>query len=95
MAIGEIGFDNQTISEEKEYFRLQIELAKKLSIPIIVHTPHKEKLKDLTEAWISEEHNVNPNMVVNDHNTEETVDYVRGLTGFLDGFTIYPRNKNG
>ena len=92
VAIGEIGFDNQTISEEK-YFRLQIELAKKLSIPIIVHTPHKEKLKGTLRSMdILEEHNVNPNMVVIDHNTEETVDYVI-KRGFWAGFTIYPETK--
>ena len=92
VAIGEIGFDNQTISEEK-YFRLQIELAKKLNVPIIVHTPHKEKLKGtLRSIDILEEHNVNPNMVVIDHNTEETVDCVI-KRGFWAGFTIYPETK--
>ena len=39
VAIGEIGYDDQT-SNEDQFFRLQIELAKKLDIPII--TPHQK-----------------------------------------------------
>ncbi len=38
VAIGEIGYDEQTELEDK-YFRLQLELAKELDLPIMIHTP--------------------------------------------------------
>ena len=42
VAIGEIGYDDQTPAEDK-CFRQQIELAKELELPIMVHTPHRDK----------------------------------------------------
>ena len=37
VAIGEIGYDEQTDLEDK-YFRLQLELAKELELPVMIHT---------------------------------------------------------
>lgn len=92
VAIGEIGYDDQT-SNEDQFFRLQIELAKKLDLPIIVHTPHREKLKGTLRSMdVLEEHEVNPNKVVIDHNTEETVEATL-RRGYWAGFTIYPETK--
>lgn len=39
VAVGEIGFDEQTKLEEK-YLRLQLELAKQFDLPVMIHTPH-------------------------------------------------------
>src|SRR5690606_3728267 len=38
VGVGEIGFDDQTPTEEK-YFRQQLELAKELNLPVQIHTP--------------------------------------------------------
>jgi hypothetical protein len=38
VALGEIGFDDQSAAEEK-YYRAQLELAKQLDMVVMVHTP--------------------------------------------------------
>jgi len=42
VAIGEIGYDEQTELEDR-YFRQQLELAKELDLPVMIHTPHRDK----------------------------------------------------
>src|SRR5262249_24559387 len=42
VAVGETGYDDQTEAEEK-YFRKQVELAAQFDLPILVHTPHRDK----------------------------------------------------
>src|SRR5690349_3603941 len=42
VAVGEIGFDDQTDVEE-QYFARQIELAREYDLPVLVHTPHRDK----------------------------------------------------
>ncbi len=94
VAIGEIGFDDQTPAEEK-YFRLQLELAKELALPVQIHTPHRDKKKGtLFTMSICEEHGLDPSWVVIDHNNEETVQAVLDR-GFWAAFTIYPKTKMG
>src|SRR5882672_8923478 len=44
VAVGEVGFDDQTPAEEK-FFRRQVELALEYDLPILVHTPHRDKVK--------------------------------------------------
>ena len=94
VAIGEIGYDDQTAAEDK-YFRLQIELAKELDLPIMIHTPHRDKKSGTTRSMdVLLEHGVDPSLVVIDHNNEETVKEVLDR-GFWAAFTIYPRTKMG
>jgi predicted metal-dependent TIM-barrel fold hydrolase len=94
VAIGEIGYDDQTAAEDK-YFRLQIELAKELELPIMIHTPHRDKKKGTIRSMdVLEEHGVSPSLVVIDHNNEETVKEVLDR-GYWAAFTIYPRTKMG
>jgi len=94
LGIGEIGFDDQTALEEK-YYRLQLELAKEANLPVQVHTPHRDKTKGTTLSMdIAEEHGLNPNMVIIDHNSEETVEEVLDR-GYWAAFTIYPYTKMG
>lgn len=94
VAIGEIGYDDQTAAEDK-YFREQVELAKKLELPIMIHTPHRDKKNGTLRSMdVLEEHAVDPGMVVIDHNNEETVKAVLDR-GFWAAFTIYPRTKMG
>jgi predicted metal-dependent TIM-barrel fold hydrolase len=94
VAIGEIGYDEQTELEDK-YFRLQLELAKELELPIMIHTPHRDKKRGTTRSMdVIEEHGVPPSMVVIDHNNEETVQEVLDR-GYWAAFSIYPSTKMG
>ncbi|SEN56833.1 hypothetical protein SAMN05216436_11846 [bacterium A37T11] len=94
VGIGEIGFDDQTAAEEK-YYRLQLELAKEASLPVQIHTPHRDKKKGTHRSIdIALEHGLDPYTVIVDHNNEETVKEVLDK-GFWAAFTIYPFTKMG
>lgn len=94
VAIGEIGFDDQTKEEERAY-RAQLELAKRLELPVMVHTPHRDKSAGTRRSMaIALEHGLRPDQVVIDHNTEETVQDVVDQ-GFWAAFTLYPQTKMG
>jgi predicted metal-dependent TIM-barrel fold hydrolase len=94
VALGEIGYDDQTPAEEK-YFRLQLELAKDLELPIMIHTPHRDKKRGTQRSMdVIEEHQISPSRVVIDHNNEETVQEVLDR-GYWAAFTIYPQTKMG
>jgi predicted metal-dependent TIM-barrel fold hydrolase len=92
VAVGEIGYDDVTPQEEK-YFKAQIELAKDAALPILIHTPHRDKKRG-TERTLAvvKESGIAPELVLIDHNNEET------LAGVLDsgcwaGHSIYPATK--
>lgn len=94
VAIGEIGYDDQTEAEDK-FYRLQLELAKEVDLPVLIHTPHRDKRKGTIRSMdVSEEHGLDPKMVIVDHNNEETVKEVLDR-GYYAGFTIYPHTKMG
>ncbi len=94
VAIGEIGYDDQTEAEDR-FYRLQLELAKDVNLPVLIHTPHRDKKKGTTRSMdVSEEHGLDPKMVIVDHNNEETVKEVLDR-GYWAGFTIYPHTKMG
>jgi predicted metal-dependent TIM-barrel fold hydrolase len=92
VAIGEIGFDEQTALEEK-YFRLQLDLARELDLPVMIHTPHRDKKRGASRSMdIIIEHKLAPSRVVIDHVNEETVTEVVSR-GFWAAFSIYPHSK--
>ncbi len=94
VGVGEIGFDDQTAAEDK-YYRLQLELAKEASMPVQIHTPHRDKKKGTSRSMdIALEHKLDPYTVIVDHNNEETVKEVLDR-GFWAAFTIYPFTKMG
>jgi predicted metal-dependent TIM-barrel fold hydrolase len=94
VAIGEIGYDEQTALEDR-YFRAQLELSKELGLPVMVHTPHRDKKKGTSRSMdVVIEHGIDPKMVVIDHNNEETIDEVLDR-GFWAAFSIYPSTKMG
>jgi predicted metal-dependent TIM-barrel fold hydrolase len=94
VGIGEIGYDDQTATEDK-YYRLQLELAKQLDLPVQIHTPHRDKKKGTARSMdVCLEHQIDPIKVIVDHNNEETVEEVLNR-GFWAAFTIYPRTKMG
>jgi len=94
VAIGEIGYDDMT-SQEDKYFRLQLELAKKLNMLVLIHTPHRDKKAGTSRSMdVCIEHGLDPSQVIVDHNNEETVEEVLER-GFWAAFTIYPHTKMG
>lgn len=94
VAIGEIGYDEQTELEDR-YFRAQLELAKELELPVMIHTPHRDKKRGTSRSMdVCNEHDVDPSMVIVDHNNEETVREVLDR-GFWAAFSIYPSTKMG
>jgi len=94
VALGELGYDEQTPQEDK-CLRLQIDLAKELDLPIMIHTPHRDKHRGTLRTMdVLTEHKFDPARCVMDHNTEETVREVLDR-GFFAGFSIYPHTKMG
>jgi predicted metal-dependent TIM-barrel fold hydrolase len=94
VAVGEIGYDDQTPVEDK-YYRAQLALAKEFDMLVQVHTPHRDKKSGtITSMLVAMEMGVAPHKVVIDHNNEETVKEVLDR-GFWAAFTIYPNTKMG
>lgn len=94
VAIGEIGYDDMTKLEEK-YFIEQVQLAKKMDMLVLVHTPHRNKKEGTIRSMdICEAHGMDPSKVIIDHNNEETVKAVLDR-GYWTAFTIYPGTKMG
>jgi hypothetical protein len=95
VAIGEIGYADDQSALEDKYYRLQLELAKELHLPVMVHTPHRDKRQGtLRSMAVALEHGLDPSFVVIDHNNEETVRDVLDR-GFWAAFSIYPHTKMG
>lgn len=94
VAIGEIGYDDMTDLEEK-YFHQQLELAKKMDMLVLIHTPHRNKKQGTIRSMdLCEEHELDPSKVIIDHNNEETIEPVLER-GYWTAFTIYPGTKMG
>jgi predicted metal-dependent TIM-barrel fold hydrolase len=94
VALGELGYDEQTALEDK-FLRAQIELAKELELPIMIHTPHRDKKRGALRTMdVLAEHEFEPGRCVIDHNNEETVRAVLDR-GYFAGFSIYPNTKMG
>ncbi len=92
VAVGEIGFDDMT-SAEDEAFRRQIELAVEFELPVLIHTPHRDKKRG-TEHTIAivKEMGIAPELVLVDHNNEETIRTTLD-SGCWAGHSIYPNTK--
>ncbi|HEY8368454.1 MAG TPA: TatD family hydrolase [Thermodesulfobacteriota bacterium] len=92
VAVGEIGFDDQTAAEER-WFRRQLELALEFELPVLVHTPHRDKRRGTERSLaIVREMGVPSERVLIDHNTEETLPLVLDA-GCWAGHSIYPHTK--
>jgi len=92
VAVGEIGFDDQT-DEEEACLHRQMELAAEFNLPVLIHTPHRDKkrgtirtIEVVRRAGFPEER------VLIDHNNEETLPIVLE-TKCWAGHTIYPNTK--
>jgi uncharacterized protein len=94
VALGELGYDEQTAQEDK-CLRAQIELAKELDLPVMIHTPHRDKHRGTLRTMdVLAEHQFDPGRCVIDHNTEDTVRDVLDR-GYFAAFSIYPHTKMG
>ncbi|MCY4221926.1 MAG: TatD family hydrolase [Thiotrichales bacterium] len=94
VAIGEIGYDEQTELEDR-YFRQQLTLARELELPVMIHTPHRDKKRGTSRSMdVCDEMGMDPSWVVIDHNNEETVAETL-QRGYWAGFSIYPSTKMG
>jgi hypothetical protein len=92
VAVGEIGYDDQTEAEE-HFFAEQLKLAMEFDLPVLIHTPHRDKklgtersLELVRKVGFPEER------VLIDHNTEETLPMVL-KTNCWAGHSIYPYTK--
>jgi uncharacterized protein len=92
VAVGEIGYDDMTEAEDR-VFRRQVELAIAHSLPILIHTPHRDKKRG-TERTLAvvKEMGIAPEQVLVDHNTEETLPLTLD-SGCWAGHSIYPATK--
>ena len=94
VAVGEIGYDDQTALEDK-YYRAQLALAREYDMLVMVHTPHRDKKSGTLRSMdVALEMGMAPSRVVIDHNNEETVRDVLDR-GFWAAFTLYPHTKMG
>ena len=92
VAVGEIGFDDQTDAEEI-YLMRQIELAREHDLPVLVHTPHRDKKQGtIRTLQLVRSLKFPEERVLIDHNNEETLPLVLE-TGCWAGHTIYPNTK--
>ena len=92
VGVGEIGYDDQT-AEEDRFFAEQMELAMKFELPVLIHTPHRDKVKG-TERTIAlvKEVGINEEMVIIDHLNEQTLPMVLE-TNCWRGHSVYPNTK--
>ncbi len=92
VAVGEIGFDDQTDAEETCFAR-QLELARDHDLPVLVHTPHRDKKQGtIRSIALVRSLNFPEERVLIDHNNEETLPIVLD-SGCWAGHTIYPHTK--
>lgn len=92
VAVGEVGYDSMT-PEEDHAFSRQLELAAEHDLPVLVHTPHRDKLAGTKRSLdVIRESGVPPERVVVDHLNEVTVGEV-AESGCWMGFSIYPDTK--
>jgi predicted metal-dependent TIM-barrel fold hydrolase len=92
VAIGEIGFNNITANEAKAFER-QLHIAHERGMPVIVHLPHTNKLEGTKRTIdIIRNEGIPEELVVIDHNTEDTMPLSRE-TGCFTGMTVYPISK--
>nr|ADC35923.1 hydrolase TatD family protein [uncultured bacterium 70] len=92
VAVGEVGFDDQTEAEERSLLK-QFDLAREFDLPVLIHTPHRDKkqgtihtIETIRKAGFPEER------VLIDHNNEETLPIVLE-TKCWAGHSIYPHTK--
>ncbi|WP_433336219.1 TatD family hydrolase [Spirillospora sp. CA-294931] len=92
VAVGEVGYDAMTAAEDAAFGR-QLELAAGHELPVLVHTPHRDKAAGTRRSLdVVKESGLAPGRVLIDHLNEPTVAMVAD-SGCWMGFSIYPDTK--
>lgn len=92
VAVGEVGYDAMTDAED-EALRAQLALAVEFDLPVLVHTPHRDKLAGTRRTLeVVAASGLPAERVLIDHNNELTGPIVKE-TGCWMGFSIYPDTK--
>ena len=92
VAVGEVGYDDQTDAEHK-YLVRQMELALEFNLPILIHTPHRDKKNGTIRTLkLVRDMSFPEHMTLIDHNNEETLPAVLD-SGCWAGHSIYPNTK--
>ena len=92
VAVGEVGYDTMTAAED-DAFAAQVALAAEHGLPVLVHTPHRDKVAGTRRTLdLLRDAGWPPERTLIDHNNELTVGLVAD-TGCWLGFSIYPDTK--
>ncbi|HET9141476.1 TatD family hydrolase [Actinophytocola sp.] len=92
VAVGEVGYDSMTPEEDAAFAR-QLALAIEHELPVLVHTPHRDKAAGTRRTLdVVRESGIPPERVVVDHLNEVTVRMV-AESGCWMAFSIYPDTK--
>lgn len=92
VAVGEVGYDSMTPEEDTAFAR-QLQLAAEHELPVLVHTPHRDKAAGTRRTLdVVRESGLAPERVVVDHLNEVTVGMV-AESGCWMAFSIYPDTK--
>jgi predicted metal-dependent TIM-barrel fold hydrolase len=92
VAVGEVGYDSMTPEEDAAFTR-QLSLAGEHELPVLVHTPHRDKAAGTRRTLdVVRESGLAPGMLVVDHLNEVTVPLVVD-SGCWMAFSIYPDTK--
>jgi predicted metal-dependent TIM-barrel fold hydrolase len=92
VAVGEVGYDSMTAEEDTALAR-QLQLAREHELPVLVHTPHRDKAAGTRRTLdVVRESGLEPGWVVVDHLNEVTVPLVID-SGCWMAFSIYPDTK--
>jgi predicted metal-dependent TIM-barrel fold hydrolase len=92
VAVGEVGYDTMTPAEDKA-FAHQVALAIEHELPVLVHTPHRDKLAGTRRSLdLLRDCGLPPERTLIDHLNEVTVGLV-AESGCWMAFSIYPDTK--
>ena len=92
VGVGEVGYDDMTPTEER-FFAEQMLLARDHGLPVLIHTPHRDKKRG-TQRTIAliQELGLDEETILIDHLNEETLPLVLE-TGCWRGHSVYPHTK--
>ncbi|MGI9277730.1 MAG: TatD family hydrolase [Endozoicomonas sp.] len=92
VAVGEIGYDDITADEDR-FLAEQLELAIEFQLPVLVHTPHRDKIGGTKRTIdLIREVGIREELVIIDHLNELTLPLVME-TDCWRGHSIYPNTK--
>ncbi|GAA4595173.1 TatD family hydrolase [Planotetraspora phitsanulokensis] len=92
VAVGEVGYDEISPAEDEALTR-QLALAAEHGLPVLVHTPHRDKAAGTRRTIdVVRESGLPPERVLVDHLNEMTVGMVAD-SGCWMGFSVYPDTK--